>query len=74
MFLKYSQINQSIGDNFVNACDWAMTNGNRSDDYLVTNVGFNSKEADFSPVSSQGAIIFSSLRNTKIQNFKRKVY
>ena len=74
MFLKYSQINQNIGDNFVNACDWAMTNGNKSDDYIVTNAGFNSKEADFSPVSSQGAIIFSSLRNAKIQNYKAENY
>lgn len=70
MFLKYSQINQSIGDNFVIACDWAMKNGNKSDVYEVTNAGFNSKEADFSPVSSQGSIIFSSLRNAKIQNLK----
>jgi tetratricopeptide (TPR) repeat protein len=70
MFLKYSQINQSIGDNFVEACDWAMKNGNKSDDYVVINAGFNSKEADFSPVSVQGAIIFSSSRNAKIQNYK----
>lgn len=70
MFLKYGQINQSIGDNFVESCDWAMKNGNKSDDYVVINAGFNSKEADFSPVSVQGAIIFSSSRNAKIQNYK----
>jgi tetratricopeptide (TPR) repeat protein len=74
MFLRYSQINQSIGDNFVSACDWAMANGNKSDDYLVTNAGFNSKEPDFSTVSNQGAIIFSSLRNTKIQNYSAENY
>lgn len=74
IFQKYSQINQRIGDNFVNACDWAMKNGNKSDDYEVTNAGFNSKEADFSPVSIQGTIIFSSSRNTKIQNYKAENY
>ena len=74
MFLKYSQINQSIGDNFVNACDWAMSNGNKSDDYIVTNAGFNSKEADFSTVANQGAIIFASLKNGKIQNYSAENY
>lgn len=74
MFLKYSQVNQSIGDNFVDACDWAMKNGNKSDDYVVINAGFNSKEADFSPVSIQGAIVFSSSRNAKIQNYKAENY
>lgn len=74
MFLKYGQINQSIGDNFVESCDWAMKNGNKSDEYVVINAGFNSKEADFSPVSIQGAIIFSSSRNTKIQNYKAENY
>ena len=74
MFLKYGQINQSIGDNFVEACDWAMKNGNKSDEYVVINAGFNSKEADFSPVSIQGAIIFSSSRNAKIQNYKTENY
>jgi len=74
MFLKYSQINQSIGDNFVEACDWAMKNGSKSDDYVVINAGFNSKEADFSPISIHGAIIFSSLRNAKIQNYKAENY
>lgn len=74
MFLKYSQINQSIGENFVNSCDWAMANGNKSDDYIVTNAGFNSKEPDFSTVSNQGSIIFSTLRNAKIQNYRAENY
>jgi tetratricopeptide (TPR) repeat protein/predicted CopG family antitoxin len=69
-FVNYSQINQTLGDHFINSCDWALRNGNKSDEFNVSIAGFNSKEADFSPVYVNGKIIFSSLRNSKIQNFQ----
>jgi tetratricopeptide (TPR) repeat protein len=69
-FIKYSQINQIIGDHFVNSCDWALRNGSKSDEFNVSIASFNSKDADFSPVYTHGKIIFSSLRNAKIQNFQ----
>jgi tetratricopeptide (TPR) repeat protein len=69
-FTKYSQVNQILGDHFVSSCDWALRNGNKSEDIQVSASGFNSKEADFSPVYSGGKLFFSSLRNGKVQNFK----
>ena len=69
-FLKYSQINQSLGDHFINSCDWALKNGNKSDEFNVSLASFNSKEADFSPVYANGKFIFTSLRNARIQHFQ----
>jgi len=73
LFIRYREINQIIGDNFINSCEWALKNGNMLDEFSVSMAGFNSKESDFSPVFINGNIIFSSNRNAKIQNFQFEI-
>jgi tetratricopeptide (TPR) repeat protein len=68
-FIKYSQMNRIVGENFMNSCDWALRNGNKEDEFSVTLTGFNAKESDFSPVFINGKILFSSYRNSKLQQF-----